>query len=48
MDDAQVVARCLGGDAAAWEDIVRTHTRRIYNLCYRFTSRREEAEDLTQ
>jgi len=48
VDDAQLVARCLGGDAAAWEDIVRTHTRRIYNLCYRFTSRREEAEDLTQ
>jgi RNA polymerase sigma-70 factor (ECF subfamily) len=48
VDDAQLVARCLGGDAAAWEDIVRAHTRRIYNLCYRFTSRREEAEDLTQ
>jgi RNA polymerase sigma-70 factor (ECF subfamily) len=27
---------------------VRRHTRRIYNLCYRFTSSRQEAEDLTQ
>ncbi len=27
---------------------MRRHTRRIYNLCYRFTSNRHEAEDLTQ
>jgi RNA polymerase sigma-70 factor (ECF subfamily) len=27
---------------------VRRHTRRIYNLCYRFTSNRHESEDLTQ
>jgi len=27
---------------------VRRHTRRIYNLCYRFTSQRQEAEDLSQ
>lgn len=27
---------------------MRRHTRRIYNLCYRFTSNRTEAEDLTQ
>lgn len=27
---------------------MRRHTRRIYNLCYRFTGNRHEAEDLTQ
>ncbi len=27
---------------------MRRHTRRIYNVCYRFTSNRQEAEDLTQ
>lgn len=48
MDDAQLVRRCLRGDSGAWEDIVRAHTRRIYNLCYRFTGNRPEAEDLTQ
>lgn len=48
MDDAVLVRRCLRGDARAWEEIVRTHTRRIYNLCYRFTANREEAQDLTQ
>ena len=40
--------QCLRGDEAAWEELVRRHTRRIYNLCYRFTSNRTEAEDLTQ
>jgi RNA polymerase sigma-70 factor (ECF subfamily) len=48
VEDAEVVRRCLAGDGAAWEGVVRTHTRRIYNLCYRFTGRREEAEDLGQ
>ena len=48
MDDAELVRRCLVGDSAAWESIVRTHTRRIYNLCYRFTANRPDAEDLTQ
>ena len=27
---------------------MRRHTRRVYNLCYRFTSNRQEAEDMTQ
>lgn len=52
MDEAQAVAalvrRCLAGDAAAWEDLVRTHHRRIYNICYRFTGSADDAEDLTQ
>jgi len=48
VDDAELVRRCLRGDASAWENIVRTHTRRIYNLCYRFTANRQEAQDLTQ
>jgi len=48
VDDAELVRRCLAEDATAWESVVRTHTRRVYNLCYRFTARRDEAEDLTQ
>ncbi len=46
--DAILVERCLAGDQAAWADLVKAHTRRIYNLCYRFTGRSEEAQDLTQ
>ena len=48
QQDAQLVQQCLRGDAPAWEELVRRHTRRIYNLCYRFTSNRQEAEDMTQ
>jgi len=42
------VERCLSGDEAAWEEMVRTHTRRVYRLCYRFTGKDGEAQDLTQ
>jgi RNA polymerase sigma-70 factor (ECF subfamily) len=46
--DPQLVQQCLQGDGLAWEKLVRLHTRRIYNLCYRFTGHRNESEDLTQ
>ena len=44
----QLVRRCLAGDGSAWEEIVRLHNRRIYNLCYRFTNSAEDAQDLSQ
>jgi len=43
-----LVRRCRAGDGAAWEEIVQSYSRRIYNLAYRFTSRADAAEDLTQ
>jgi len=46
--DTLLVERCLGGDETAWEDLVRVHTRRVYSICYRFTSRDSEAQDLSQ
>jgi RNA polymerase sigma-70 factor (ECF subfamily) len=46
--DAQLVQQCLQGDGSAWEELVRRHTRRIFNICYRFTGNRTEAEDLSQ
>ena len=46
--DGKLVERCLQGDYAAWEAIVTTYARRIYNLGYRYTGRTDEAEDLTQ
>jgi RNA polymerase sigma-70 factor (ECF subfamily) len=46
--DSSLVSRCLRGDEAAWEDLVRIHTRRVYGLCYRFTGSGSEAQDLTQ
>jgi RNA polymerase sigma-70 factor, ECF subfamily len=47
-DDPQLVARCLEGEESAWEELLQTHNRKIYNLCYRFTGRAAEAEDLAQ
>jgi len=47
-EGADLVRRCQAGDGAAWEEIVTTYGRRIFNLAYRFTSRADSAEDLTQ
>jgi RNA polymerase sigma-70 factor (ECF subfamily) len=46
--DNQLVERCLGGEEAAWEDLVKVHTRRVYSICYRFTGSDHQAQDLTQ
>ncbi len=46
--DSQLVQQCLQGDGSAWEELVRRHSRRVYNLCYRFTGNGSTAEDLTQ
>jgi RNA polymerase sigma-70 factor, ECF subfamily len=46
--DYSLIARCLSGEDAAWEELVRLHTRQIYGLCFRFTGTAQEAQDLTQ
>ncbi|MDE3195506.1 MAG: sigma-70 family RNA polymerase sigma factor [Acidobacteriota bacterium] len=46
--DSTLVERCLAGDDSAWEQLVRLHTRRVYGLCYRFTGKDSEAQDLSQ
>ncbi len=47
-EDHRLVERCLQGDDAAWEKVINSYGRRIYNLSYRYTNRRDVAEDLTQ
>src|SRR5579863_3928542 len=46
--DNVLVQACQHGDNAAWEELVKRHTRRIHGLCYRFTGRDCEARDMTQ
>ena len=46
--ETNLVERCLNGVEAAWEDLVKLHTRRVYAICYRFTGNDSEAQDLTQ
>src|SRR6185436_1846435 len=43
-----LIERCLAGDQVAWEQIVRQHWRKVFNLAYKFVGRHDEAEDLTQ
>jgi RNA polymerase sigma-70 factor (ECF subfamily) len=38
----------MSGEGAAWEDLVKVHSRRVYSICYRFTGSDQEAQDLTQ
>ena len=48
IDWSQIVRHCMDGDSSAWAELVRTHHRRVYGLCYRFTGNPADAEDLTQ
>src|SRR5689334_22216624 len=43
-----IIQRCLNGDQSAWEEIVRLHWRRVFNIAYKFVGRHDLAEDLTQ
>ena len=45
---AELIRRARSGDGAAWEEIVSSFSRRIFNLAYRFTSSPDAAEVLTQ
>jgi RNA polymerase sigma-70 factor, ECF subfamily len=44
----EIIQRCLSGDQAAWESIVRQHWRKVFNIAYKFVGKHDEAEDLTQ
>lgn len=46
--DNELVVRCLQQDEVAWQLLVERHSRRVLNIAYLFTGRREEAEELAQ
>src|SRR6058998_3382496 len=43
-----LIQRCLNGDQAAWELIVRQYWRKVFNVAYKFVGKHDQAEDLTQ
>jgi RNA polymerase sigma-70 factor (ECF subfamily) len=43
-----LIERCLRGDQVAWEQVVRQHWRKVFNVAYKFVGSHEQAEDLTQ
>lgn len=46
--EADLVRRCLDGDAAAWDTLVQVYWQKVFNIAYKFVARVDEAEDLTQ
>jgi RNA polymerase sigma-70 factor (ECF subfamily) len=47
-DDRQLVETIRGGDAAAFEQLVRRKTSKVYALCYRIIGNAEDAKDISQ
>ena len=48
LDEAALIARCQGGDAAAFDLLVNLHASRVYNLAYRMLGCQQDAEDAAQ
>ena len=46
--DLELARRCQDGDAAAFEELYRTHAGRLYSLLVRMAGSQVEAEDLLQ
>ena len=45
---AEIIRLAQEGDASAFEQIYKAHSRRVYGLCFRMTGNSSLAEDLTQ
>jgi RNA polymerase sigma-70 factor, ECF subfamily len=43
-----LIQRCLRGDQVAWDQIVKQHWRKVFNVAYKFVGKHDEAEDLAQ
>src|SRR5437764_1367946 len=49
LTDAQLVARCRGGDQAAWNELVDRFSRYVYAICVQaFRLAQHDAEDVFQ
>jgi len=48
VPESELIRLAQQGDAAAFERLYKTHSRRVYSLCLRMLGNTAEAEDLTQ
>lgn len=48
IDEIALARRARSGDASAFGELVRAHQLAVFNVCYRLTGERREAEDMTQ
>ncbi len=46
--DVRLAARCRSGDLAAFEELHRAHSQRLYAVAYRMLGHAEDAEDMLQ
>ncbi len=47
-DDRALIEECLAGDSAAFEDLVRRKTSKVYGHCLRMIGNVEDARDIAQ
>jgi len=47
-DDLSLIKRFKAGDISAFEEILRKHQEKIYNLCHRMLGNAHDAEDAAQ
>src|SRR5262249_15738847 len=47
-DDDDIVRRCVAGDRDAFEQLVRRHSQRVFNIIASFFPRRDVREDIAQ
>jgi RNA polymerase sigma-70 factor, ECF subfamily len=48
LDEPALVEACLANQSGAFDLVVERHRRAVYQLCYRFVSNHEDANDLSQ
>ncbi|MFC1569003.1 RNA polymerase sigma factor [bacterium] len=48
MQDVELMERVKAGDESAFKMLVERHHQSIYNLCYRYVGKREDAEEVAQ
>lgn len=48
LSEPELVAACLAGRVGAFDLVVERHRRAVYQICYRFMSNHEDANDLSQ
>ena len=47
-EEERIIARVLAGDSNAFESLVLSNQRKVYNLCLKMTGNPSDAEDLAQ
>jgi RNA polymerase sigma-70 factor (ECF subfamily) len=48
VDLNKVIKECLAGKQGAWEMLVNTYSKKVFNMAYQFAGSYQEAEDMTQ